>query len=100
MDLETQVGKTLFKVIDEVNQLLPEEAHLRKSMDEALTGPKAKIDSLGLINFILTSERVVEQEFGKQVTLTDGAALMKSDDAALTIGTIKEYLCEKLAKKK
>lgn len=97
MDLETRVGKTLFKVIDEVNQLLPEEAQLKKTMGEALTGPKTKIDSLGLINFILTSERAVEQEFGKLVTLTDSSVLMKGDNITLTVGSIKDFLCERLA---
>ncbi len=99
MNLETRVDETLFKVVDEVNQLLPREAHLEKSMEESLTGPQAKIDSLGLINFILTSEKMVQEEFGKRIILTDGAALIKSDDITLTIGTVKNYICKRLVKK-
>ena len=97
MDLEKRVGEILFRVIDEVNQMLPEEGRLEKSLKAALTGSQAAIDSLGLINFILATERMIEQEFGRAVPLTDGSALMKNETITLTLGMIKDYLCEKLA---
>jgi len=100
MDIKDRVGQTLFKVIDEVNGLLPAGQRLEKSLEEVLTGPKAKIDSLGLINFILTSERLVQQDFGVAVTLTNGAALMSSDNETLKIAAIQNYICETLAQTK
>lgn len=73
----TQDGVTLEKVlegiyraIDELNEQLPAEKRLEKSPDTALVEPQGPLDSLGLVNLIVTTERIIGEELGKTVDLT------------------------------
>jgi hypothetical protein len=51
---ETQAITTVFASIDEFNQLQPPEAQLRKDPSEALLGAGSKLDSMGLVSFLVT----------------------------------------------
>ena len=61
---EEKILLSIFKTIDEVNKMLPEERRLQKLPDTFLTGDSANLDSLGQINFIVELEGRLRKDFG------------------------------------
>jgi acyl carrier protein len=87
-----KVVEAVFKAVDEVNQQLAREQHVDKSVDTVLTGPSAKLDSLGLVNFIVATEQEIEKEFGMIISLADESAMSQSKSPLTTIGALVDYI--------
>jgi acyl carrier protein len=60
---EENVVLSIFKTIDEVNKMLPEERRLQKLTDTFLAGDRGKLESLELINFIVELEGRLQKDF-------------------------------------
>ena len=60
---EENVVLSIFKAIDEVNKMLPEERRLQKLTDTFLAGDRGKLESLELINFIVELEGRLQKDF-------------------------------------
>lgn len=71
MKYYNEVIELLFEVIDEVNLQYKDEFELIKSEDTALFGRKGSLDSLGLVNFVVATEQLIEDSFDTQRPLTD-----------------------------
>jgi acyl carrier protein len=54
----------LYLAIEEINQGLPVEARLDKSLQTPLVGAEGKLDSLGFVNLIVSAEEKLSAEFG------------------------------------
>ena len=67
------VQKAVFNAIDKVNELLPAAKKLNKSADELIIAENSKLDSLGLINFLVGCEQQIENEIGAKIILLDGS---------------------------
>lgn len=92
-----RVGSVLMGVVDEINRHLPHSQRLPASLDAALTGPGGKLDSLGLINFIVRAEERLSEELGVHVALTDESL---GPDVERTFGTLRsvsEHVCRLIA---
>jgi acyl carrier protein len=50
--------------VDDVNLQLPADGRLEKSLQEVLVGEKSKLDSLGMVNFLVAVEEKLEAELG------------------------------------
>ena len=87
-----KVVKAVFKAVDEVNQQLTSKQRVDKSLNTVLTGPSAKLDSLGLVNFIVATEQEVEEEFGISISLADERAMSSTNSPLRTIGTLVDYI--------
>jgi len=99
--IESQkVESTIFRAIDEINRQLEPEKRVEKTRDTALLGGSSKLDSLGLINFIVTVEQKVEEEFGIAITLaSDEAVFQKNSKLLNSVGTLADYISKCLGKK-
>ena len=64
----------LYPAIEEINETLDEGEQLVKSPETVLFGDGSLLDSIGLVNFIVTTERIVEEVTGKSVTLASEKA--------------------------
>jgi acyl carrier protein len=62
---------SIFKAIDEVNIMLPEERRLQKLTDTFLAGDRGKLESLELINFIVELEGSLQKDFGLTFNLIE-----------------------------
>jgi len=71
METRDRVQRLLFKAIDEVNLGLSEDDRLQKNSDVVLVGDAGRLDSLGLINFIVAAERILQTEFQTDLSLTE-----------------------------
>lgn len=91
-DAHGRVVRALLDTIDELNKQLPKQARLDRSLDAGLTGSSGKLDSLGLINFIVIAEQKIEEEFGRRISLTDETIASRSPQVFSTIRTLSDYL--------
>ncbi|TFH14802.1 MAG: hypothetical protein E4H02_09180 [Lentisphaerales bacterium] len=87
-----QVLKVIYSAIDELNELLPREQALAKGPDVMLVGNEGKLDSLGIVNLIVTLERKLAESLQVQVSLTEDEHIFDPDGALRTVDTLAEYL--------
>lgn len=87
----------LYPVIEEINETLDEGEQLAKSPDTVLFGDGALLDSVGLVNFIVTAERVAQEVTGKAITLASEKAFSRRQSPFRTVGSLAEYIEELLA---
>ena len=66
---DPRVLGAVFGAIDDVNQLLPAEHHVEKSLDAPILGPTAELDSMGFINLIAALEERITAELGMELSL-------------------------------
>ena len=68
---EENIVLSIFKAIEEVNKMLPEERRLQKLTDTFLVGDRGKLESLELINFIVELEGRLQKDFGLTFNLIE-----------------------------
>lgn len=91
MTKNERIIQAIFSAVDEVNQQLPKEQQLEKSIDTVLFGQSGRLDSLGLVNLIVTTEQRIEEEFGVPITLANERAMSQNNSPFKTIGTLADY---------
>ena len=99
MTMNERVLQAMFKAMDEVNQVLPKEQRLEKSVDTVVLGNQGTLDSLGLVNLIVAIEQKIEEEFGVTIIMTDEKIILEDDRPVKTIGTLAEDISLILAEK-
>jgi acyl carrier protein len=92
MAQDKKIMESIFSAVEEINRLLPEERQLKKSADTLLLGKGANLDSLGLVNFIVTVEQNIEEQLGRSITLADERAMSQTTSPFRNIGTLSEYI--------
>ena len=83
--------RIVYEAIDVVNQQLPAARRLRKSPNTVIIGAGGALDSLGVVNFVITLEDKVAEAIGTTVQLLDQQMLV--DDSPLqTVGALTDYI--------
>ena len=85
----------IYEAIDELNETLDEP--IEKSDSTQLFGSKSKLDSMGLVSLIVTVERLIDEKYGKTVTLASEKAFSRTSSPFRTVQTLSEYISELLA---
>lgn len=91
---EERIAALVRSAIDEVNELLPEEARIPPEDDAALLGAAGGLDSFGLVNLIVALEQRIEDEFQVAVVLADERAMSRSRSPFRTVRTLRDYIAE------
>ena len=92
MAVDEKVIGLIFNVVDEINQQLSKNNQLKKSTETILFGKSGILDSLGLVNFIVSTEQKIEEEFGTTISLTDEKAMSQKNSPFKSIGTLADYI--------
>lgn len=90
--MNERVLQVLYRAVDRVNEQLPEDRPLAKSPQAVLFGKNGRLDSLGLVSFIVEVEQELEDEFGVGITLADERAMSQKNSPFLTLQTLEEYI--------
>jgi acyl carrier protein len=61
----------IYQSLEEVNEQLPSDAQLRKSLDTTLVGRPGGLDSLGFVNFVALVEEKCADKYGISFPLVD-----------------------------
>jgi D-alanine--poly(phosphoribitol) ligase subunit 2 len=86
------VQKLIYDAIDDINKQTPDELRLTKSPETILFGQKGKLDSFGLVSFIVAVEEKIQDELGKVVTIADEKAFSQKNSPFRTVGTLADYI--------
>ena len=90
--MNEKISQMLFNVLDELNQLRPEEEHLAKDLETALAGDFGRLDSAGLINLIVLTEQKAAQELGRPILLTDDRTMSQINKVFRTVGSLADHI--------
>lgn len=93
--MRSRVLQLIFSAIDEVNQQLPPQGRVAKSETAVITGSDGSLDSLALLNLIVTAEGLVDAALHTSVSLA--SALMESDGTLpRTVGELADLIVSRL----
>lgn len=87
-----KIIQVIFSAIDEINQQLPKEQRLEKSIDAVLFGRSGKLDSLGLVNLIVATEQKIEEKFGVTMNLADERTMALENSPFETVRTLADHI--------
>jgi len=87
-----KIIQVIFQAIDELNEQLPKEEKLDKSLDRVLFGSGGNLDSLRLVSLFTTLEQKVEEQLGITITLFDHLASSENDNPFTTVQSLADYL--------
>jgi acyl carrier protein len=87
-----QALRIVYETIDVVNQQLPAPRRLRKGPDTVIIGVAGSLDSLGIVNFIVTLEEKAGELLGTPIQLLDDTMLVETDSPFRTVATLTSYL--------
>ena len=84
----------IYKSLEEVNEQLPSDAQLRKSLDTTLVGRAGGLDSLGFVNFVALVEEKCANKYGISFTLVDRSS--QENGALENVGKFADSLLQRL----
>ena len=99
MNIKEQVTQIIFETVDEINKNLAQDKQLEKSELTILFGKDGILDSLGLVNFIVTAEQKIKKSTGSMIALADESAMSQQSSPLKTIGSLISYIVDLLEKK-
>ncbi len=91
------IVELILTTIDEVNELLPADRQLERSVDTVVFGGDGKLDSLGLVTFIVAVEQKIAETFNVTVTLADEKAMSQRNSPFRNVGALAGYIKKLLA---
>jgi acyl carrier protein len=82
----------IYRAVDWINGELPPDRQLIKAPETRLLGSESVLDSMHLVNLIVTIEREVEDSFGVALTLADERALSMNASPFRSIQSLADYI--------
>ena len=92
MSKRNKVLEVIYRAIDSVNSQQEKDLKLNKDPDVVLFGKNGKLDSLGLINLIVSIEQNIEDEFKTSITLADEKAMSQEHSPFRNVGSMVDYI--------
>jgi acyl carrier protein len=95
MDLPVQndaVLAAVYEAVDRLNDTLPPDKQVPKSLDTRLIGADGHLDSLGAVNLIVETEEAVEERLGVRINLGDERAASRAVHPMSSILLLVEYI--------
>lgn len=88
----SKITEAIYRAIDEVNETLPDDKKIAKSLETNLLGEDGAIDSLGLTMFIISVEQKLDEVLGVTVSLVDGTALSEENSPFRTVQSLTDHI--------
>jgi acyl carrier protein len=92
MDCYEQTLELIYDAIHGVNQTLRPEQILERSPDTIVLGESTKLDSLGLVNLVVSIEENVGRVFNKEISLVD--IIGGSTQGHWTVAALAKFISE------
>lgn len=91
MELESKIIKFLEDFLEE--EL---EESIKLSLDSKLFGGGGPLDSMALVNLVVDLEELIEDEYGKTITLADEKAMSRRTSPFSRVQNLIDYVQEQL----
>ncbi|MBI4559137.1 MAG: hypothetical protein HY706_16250 [Candidatus Hydrogenedentes bacterium] len=89
-----KVIRLIYAAVDEINETLPQERQVTKSVETVLFGRSSTLESLDLVGLIVSLEEKLQEEFDTSFTLADERAMSQQRSPFRNIGTLADYISE------
>lgn len=90
--MKEKIIQIIFAIVKEMNEEMEEKIQIQNEVDTLLYGNGGKLDSIGLINLIVTLEQNIEDEFDIAITLADERAMSQKNSPFRTIRALADYI--------
>ena len=97
MATKNQITKVIFDSIEEINQ--QNGTKIVKDPNTKLFGRECELDSLGLVNLIVSIEENINNEYNASITIADEKAMSQKHSPFRTVDTLADYVTELLNEK-
>jgi acyl carrier protein len=87
-----QIREIVMAAIAAINEELPDPDKITATDETPLTGEGSTLDSLRLINLVVFVEDAIEQNFGREVVLSDSPALFEEDGPLVSVGEFIHFV--------
>tara|TARA_B100000886_G_scaffold334084_1_gene289081 strand:+ start:446 stop:751 length:306 start_codon:yes stop_codon:yes gene_type:complete len=88
--------KLIYSIIDEHNLLNPEDLKLEKSLDTSLFGNESKLDSLGLVNFLVEVENLINNNIDQDICVINEELFLDENGPYDNVKTLLDYIFLKI----
>jgi hypothetical protein len=92
----SEIAKLIHQTIDEINEQTPPEGRVGKTPQTIIVGPGSTLDSLGIINFLVTLEAKVAESTGRTVNLLNDDTLSDPQGPLRTVELIERFISERI----
>ena len=92
MSIENQVDQILFAAIEEINQQLPSNQTIKAEKSTMLFGKDGVLDSLTLVNLIVTVEQKLQESMNATITLADERAMSQKNSPFKSVESFANYI--------
>ena len=99
MTARNKILEGIYVAIDEVNEQLPEDQNLEKSLETVLLGSSGKLESVNLVNLLVAIEENIEEAFGIPISITDERAVSEKNSPFRTVETLCNFMLNLLDEK-
>lgn len=98
--MKDKIVGLIYSSIDEINLQNGPDRQLSKTESTVIFGRDSILDSLGLVNLIVSLEELVNDELNVEITLADERAMSQESSPFRTVSTLAEYIINLLEAEK
>jgi acyl carrier protein len=84
--------RTIFDAVDQVNEHLPNQHKIEKSLQTVLLDNSRGLDSLTIVTLIVAIEQRIEEQYGKAINLADGESLPRTVNPFISIEKLADHI--------
>jgi acyl carrier protein len=92
MSIESQVDQILLNAIHEINEQLPPNHKMKADKSTLLFGKDGVLDSLTLVNLIVTVEQKLQESMNATITLADERAMSQKNSPFKSVESFANYI--------
>jgi D-alanine--poly(phosphoribitol) ligase subunit 2 len=89
-----KIIEIIYNSFDDINEELPKKNRLEKKVDEIIYGNEGKLDSLGLVNLIVSIESAIDDELDKQIVIANEKAMSMKNSPFRNVDTLAQFILE------
>lgn len=89
---EITIKKIIFQAIDEINLDLPKNKQVSKTETTQLFGSQSPLDSLELVNLIVSIEDKIDTEFDKTITIANEKAMSMKNSPFRDVKSLTDFI--------
>ena len=91
-NMKTKILNLIYDIIDDLNLSLSDDNKISKTPETTLYGDTHALDSLGLVNLIVGTEQIIQDELGISITIVNERALSEKHSPFRTVDTLSDYI--------
>lgn len=92
VETRERIVQLILEALASVNELLPEDKRIAVTADGPLYGRKRRLDSLGLVRLLATTEQLIEEEYSVSINFGEDIDRLQKVRPFRTIQTLADYI--------